>query len=422
MEDDRLYSEKGKFGLLNKDGSILLPAIFDEIIDWGDGSDVIYVREGKEFQYLNHNLDPILSSYRIIPEDQYPEEPYSIDEDQNREVLICLEPAKKVFDNQTAFVCDEWCRLDRIPRKEIRNIFANCEIVPMSKSGMNFFYSDFTYIYSARKASSTNDDPITTCVQKINALGCYDGSWRYMVKIMINHNTTIDNEDLYGAIMYYEGKYFTKRANFAIAYDDSLCENEVCVFMVYYYTEGCYPDEYLDETLTIGSLDQVKEGFLSHKNKERVLDDAYWFIEYAEERDWQETEKVLANLKSVGCNNFNVLIKNHLWINPCWIEEITPAQWAFKKLVLGWAISNGANINLINKGKTLFDNFMEDLAFAKQWRSNDTEQYHESIEHAEGFAEWLKTVGALTTGEFHSKMKEKISKLTPKQIIDYFKI
>lgn len=420
--DDGLFYEKGKVGLLNNDGSILIPAQFDEIIEWGDGCDVIYVREGKEFHYLNHKLEPILKSYKIIPEDEYPEDPYSLEEDQNREVLICLEPAMKEFDDQTAFVCNQWCRLDRIPRKEVKNIFADCEIVSMHKSGLNFFYSDFTYIYSARKAKSTNEDPITTCVQKINAMGCYDADWSYLVKIMINHNTIIDNDDLYGAIMHYEEKYNTMRANFAIAYDDTLCDNEVCVFMVYYYTEGCYPDEYLDETLSKGLLDQVKEEFLAHMNKERVLDDAYWYVGYNEGRDWKETEKVLSYLKSIGCINFNVLIKRHIWINPYWIGEITPAQWEFKKQIIKWALSNGANINLVKRGKTLYDNFMKDLASAKEWKSNDTEKDLESIKQAEVFAEWLKSNGALTTGEFRDMMQEKLRELTPKQLIDYVTI
>jgi len=420
--DEGLFYENGKVGLLNKDGSILLPAKYDEIVDWGVGCDVIYVREGKEFQYLNHDLDPILKSYKIFPEDEYPEDPYSLGEDQNREVLVCLEPARRVFDDQTAFVCDQWCRLDRIPRSEIKNIFADCEVAPMHKSGLNFFYSDFTYIYSARKATSTKEDPITTCVQKINAMDCYDADWSYLVKIMINHNTNIDNEDLYGAIKHYEEKINTMRANFAIAYDDSLCDNETCVFMVYYYTEGHDSDDFLDETLSKGTLDQVKEEFMAHNNKDRILDDAYWYVGYNEGRDWQETEKVLSYLKFIGCINFNVLIKRHIWINPYWIGEITPAQWEFKKRIIKWALSNGANINLVERGKTLYENFMDYLTAAKKWKSNNTEIDRESIKNAGNFAKWLKSNGALKTGDFRNLMKGKLRELTPKQLIDYVTI
>lgn len=419
--DDYLFYEKGKVGLLNNDGSILLPAKYDEIIDWGKGCDVIYVREGNEFHYLNHKLEEILKSYKIIQEDEYPEEPYSIGEDQNREVLICIEPAKD-FDDQTAFVCDQWCRLDRIPRSEIQNIFADCEIAPMHKYGLDFFYSDFTYIYSARKAKSTNEDPITTCVQKINAMGCYDSSWSYLVKITVNHNTRIQNDDLYGAIMHYEEKYNTMRLNFSIAYDDTLDDGEVGVFMVYYYTEGCYPDDFMDETLSKGTLSQVEEEFLVHKNKEHILSDAYLYVEYDESRDWQETEKVLAYLKSIGCNNFNAITKHHIWMNPYWIEKISPNQWIYKKHIIEWALSNGANINMIVRGKTLYDNFIKDLKSAKECSTNNTEVALESIKHAEDFAEWLKTKGALPTSVFRSKMEDHIRNMHPAQLIDYVTI
>ena len=420
--DDGLFYEKGKVGLLNNDGSILLPAKYDEIIEWGKGSDVIYVREGKEFHYLNHNLEEILKSYRIIPEDEYPEYPYSLGEDQNREVLVCLEPAKKVFDDQTAFVCDQWCRLDRIPRAEIKSIFTNCEIASMHKFGLDFFYSDFTYIYSSRKAYSTNQDPITTCVQKINTMGCYDSSWSYLLKITVNHNTRIHNDDLYGAIMHYEDKYNTMRLNLAIGYDDTLNDGEVCVFMVYYYTEGYYPDDFMDETLSKGSLRQVEDGFNAHENKDHILSDAYLFVEYDESRDWQETEKVLSYLKSIGCNNYNAISSHHIWMNPYWIGEISPAQWTFKRHIIEWAISNGANINLIKRGKTLYDNFMKDLSSAKECTTNDTEEAISSIKYAEDFAEWLKSKGALTTGEFRAMMEDKLRDMTPVQLIDYITI
>ena len=65
----------------------------------GNDSDVIYVRCGKEFHYYNHNLDEILTDVDFIEEDAEPECPYSIGEDQNRNVMLCVEDGYKNIDN-----------------------------------------------------------------------------------------------------------------------------------------------------------------------------------------------------------------------------------------------------------------------------------------------------------------------------------
>lgn len=70
-DDDYRFYKDGKIGFLDKDGNILFPPIYDEIIDWGEDCDVIYTRTGTEFHYYNHNKEEIPTSVDYITEDNY---------------------------------------------------------------------------------------------------------------------------------------------------------------------------------------------------------------------------------------------------------------------------------------------------------------------------------------------------------------
>lgn len=60
--DDLRFYANGHIGLKTEDGSVLLPAVYDEIDDWGYGCDVVYVRRGSEFHYYNHKKEEILTA------------------------------------------------------------------------------------------------------------------------------------------------------------------------------------------------------------------------------------------------------------------------------------------------------------------------------------------------------------------------
>lgn len=413
-DDDRFY-ENGKIGILHQDGSIFLPAIYDEIIDWGRDSDVVYVRSGKEYHYFNHNCEEILTDVRIIPEDAYPECPYNLGEDQNREVLVCVEPIKEREDNRSCFTYGQWCRLSRIPRKDIRAMFADCKILAVNEEIVRDFYSDFTYIYSARYMKSSS---LMGSVNRFKDLGCYDSSWSYLVKICVNHNTLIDPKDLYKAIQHFENLYSMYHMSFAIDYDDSLCDGEISMFQVHYYREGAYPNEYIEDIISNGSLNDVMAGYEGQEHKEVVWDDAFYELEYSENRSWEETERVMDYLYSVGVTNVNIIMRHHIYLNPFWIEEITPEKWEFKKNIITWAMKHGAQINIIKRGKTLAEEFESDLSDSKRYKENEPEA-QESIKNAEIFLDWLKSIGAVSASEQRMKVKSKLDGLSPKAVFKF---
>ena len=235
-EDDYRFYQDGKIGFLNKDGSIFLPAIYDEIDDWGEDCDVIYVRAGEEFHYYNREKKEILTKADFIPEDAYPLCPYSLGEDQNKEVVICVEPSVTQEGDDCCLAYSQWVKLKRIPRKDIEEIFSSATIVTMPSCALRRFYDKYTYIYSARYCKASGKHPIKDCIKTIESFDAYESSWEYLVKISVNHNTSINIHDLYYAVKYFEDlEEVCFNYNICIGYDDTLADGEVAIFQLHYF-------------------------------------------------------------------------------------------------------------------------------------------------------------------------------------------
>ncbi len=422
-DDDYRFYENGKIGLHYSDGRAFLPAEYDEIIDWGHDSDVVYVRKGKEYHYYNHNKEEILTDVQDIEEDVYPECPYNLGEDQNRNVLLCVEPIQKHERNSDCFAYGQWVRLSRIRCQDVRTIFSDCELVNIPVDAIEKFEDKYTYIYSARTSKGKGEFPVMSCIEKFKTLGCYGSSWNYLLKISVNRKTVINPHDLYNAIKFFENIEYGEciRYDIAIAYDESLEDGEVEVFQIHYYWDDMGEflyDTFRQVTLCEGTLEEIKESLntLSPQKRRRMLSEAYWFIGYSEKRNWEETEKVLDYLKSEGCNNITLLIRELLDINPYYMEEISPAEWQFKKDIVSWAISNGGQLNFIHNGMTLYEEFVANLDSAKE-RKEDNLETIASIENAEKFAKWLKSLGAINAFEQRKIIESKIDGLSPSELL-----
>ena len=424
-DDDFRFYENGLIGLKKRDGTIFLPPIYDESIDWGEDSDVVYVRRGEEFHYYNHQHEEILTVVEDIPEDRYPLCPYNLGEDQNREVLLCVEPIEKKEGATDCYAYNQWVRLARIPCSKVKEIFSNCKLVDMSSDAIVHFEDKDTYIYSARVCTSSDALPITACIKKFQSLGCYESSWEYLLKVSINRKTNINPHDLYNVIKHFEDIGGSSGYNISIDYDDSLKINEVKVFQIHYFWDDMGEflyDTFKQNILPDGSVEEIIE-ILDEQSpikRRKLIKEAYWWIGYSEARSWEETEKVLEYLKSQGANDYTTIILRNLAINPYYMDEVTPEVWNFKIKIITWALGNGGQLNMIHKGKTLYDDFIEDLEYAKETK-NEVPEFYESISNAEKFAEWIKNKGAITAEEQRKKIEVRLKGLSPKEVLEMVK-
>lgn len=418
-EDDYRFFDNGCVGLKNKNGDVLLSAIFDQIIDWGSDCDVIYTRKDKDFCYYNHNLEKILYDIENIPEDAYPVCPYNLGEDQNRNVLLCVEPIEEKKGGRDCYAYNQWVRLSRIPRSAIRSLLQGCAIADVSPDSINFFEDSDTYIYSARVCTSSGEMPLSACVEKLKSLDCYDSSWHYLLKISINKKTKINPFDFYNLIKHFENLDECLSVEFAIDNDETLEDGEVRIFQVHYFWDdmGAFLDDcFLQQILPNGSIADIKKILDSKTAQERrkLIVDAYWWIRMSDERDWAETKKVLEFLKKEGAENFEDLISRHLCVNPYYIDETTHREWEFKENVIKWAINNGAQINKIRRGETLIETFVKNLEQAKRMIDKDDK----SIREADAFVEWCKSIGAITAAEQRTKVENKLGGVSPVEVLD----
>ena len=418
-EDDYRFYKNGKIGLRKSDGSVFLPAEYDEIIDWGSDADVVYVRIGKEFHYYNHNREEILAERENIPEDAYPNCPYSLAEDQDRHVLICAEPIAEKETGRDCFVFGQWCRLSRIPQSQVRDIFADCDIVPVSQSILNRFYGKDTYMYSARECKA---ETLRECIRKLESLECYDSSWSYMIKVTTNSNTLIDSYDLYEAITYFEDLEDCEDFSIAIGRDDELEDGVVHFFQIHFFSDdmGAFLyDSFKQSVLLDGSVEEVKHHVEVMDDAERTmqLSEAFGWIEYSEKRTWKSTEEVLNYLLSVGAKNLSMLLVRQLDIFSFQLTDISPANWMFKRQMIQWAINNGAQLNAVHHGETVLDRLLDVWNECMQ-SGNMKDEKLVSIKQLEVFINWLKTKGAMRAIEQRKNILSKLKGLNPCQVIE----
>ena len=420
-DDEHVFYENGHVGLRDAFGNEIFPAIYDEIIDWtASGCDVVYVRKGNEFHYYNHAKEEILTDVESIDEDRYPLAPYSFGEDQNRNVLLCVEPAGKVDSKDCCFAFSQWARLSRIRRSEVRDFFASCSIVPMDDVALRDFYAPTTYIYSARLAKASGVSRIPKCLEVMGTLGTYDTSWAYLLKISFNPKDTLDVSELYSAITHFEDLDDCIDYHIAVDIDNTLPIGEITIFQIHYFRDDgpeFLSDIVKQEILPKGSLEAVRNAVEHYENRQFLLDRAYRWIEYDEHREWQETEQVLDWLYSQGARDIHDLIERATFVNPFYIEKISPSEWRHRKRVIRWSMRHGGHLNRIKEGETPFDRFARRIQDAKKHDKED--QHSHVIEPAQDFLSFLREQGACTAEEERKKMSTAVEKMSMMQIIEY---
>ena len=420
-DDDLRFYQDGKIGLRHSDGSILLPPIYDKIIDWGTDCDVIYTRVGKEFHYYNHAKEEILTKVDNIPEDAYPTCPYNLGEDQKRHVLLCVEPAPAQKGEDCCYAYGQWVRLSRIPSKDIAQIFASCSIVPMPATAIRDFYSDDTYIYSARYCKANGATPIADCLETLKSFDIYDTSWRYLVKVAINHNTLLDPHDLYTLVKHFEDIEHDDCIDYhiCIGYDTTLADGEVSIFQVHYFSDdgGAFLYNTLYQSiLPHGTLEEVIDGINHSSTREDDIRTAYYWMTYSESRPWSETRKILDWLYAQGAADTKYIVARNASFNHCWIEEISDKEWTYRSRMLTWAVSHGANINLIQNGRTIADNLLYDIEIAREIDREQENEHH--IKKAEHLHQHIVLLGGKTTAEQRAFIVGRISGLSPAALFD----
>lgn len=247
-EDNRFYKD-GKIGLKYPDGKLRFPAIFDCVKEW-KGYDVVYVRRGDDFHYYDSEGNEILTDYSIIENEKSKYEPFFVDEKQSTGIVINRRFVDKRINNNCVKKGKRWVELTRIPYKDVKKTFGNCELVPVPDDSFNEFESPSTYIYSCFSASSRSNNPVEDCITQLSMLGAYGATWSFITKICINPESTISMDTIKEFWLIFSKdsdscKTKEIQTNFGVedwlrigvGYDNSLAKNEIQVKQIHYYND-----------------------------------------------------------------------------------------------------------------------------------------------------------------------------------------
>ncbi len=387
---DNAFYQNGKKGIQNPDGSVLFPAIYDEIYRWSNDSDVFYTRIGNKVHYYNSNHEEILTTYRKFDGVDDELTPYYVHEAQSRKTLVTMQITDDLSDPQSCVCFGQKVRLDRILKSEVADIIKNhCEVWDKGASCVDDFNSVFTYIYSAYYAQSKSATPIEDCLKQFEKMRCYRTSWDFLVKIWTNRNTKIANTDLSKLVWLFqdlEHSVFgiTDPMSFVtIGYDDSLADGEVKMFQVNYFADHC-PDSKLDKIFDdamSGSIDNyeakmqlLEETLGKDKVKNDWTDEEYqsyydeYFGNFSISGDYRnfdlkrngELLDFLIDKEDYGIAATIFRICQRLYVDVCigcMFDSIDETERAYKKIK--WALGHGSSLKPVVKAHSSLDFIQE---------------------------------------------------------------
>ena len=383
---DSTFYQNGKKGFQNPDGSVLFPAIYDEIYRWSNDSDVFYTRIGNEVHYYNSNHEEILTTYRKFDGVDDELTPYYIHEAQSRKTLVTMQITNDLNDSQSCVCFGQKVRLDRILKSEVADIIKNhCEVWDKGASCVDDFNSVFTYIYSAYYAQSKSATPIEDCLKQFEKMRCYRTSWSFMVKIWTNRNTKIANAELSKLVWHFQDLEhsvygITNPMSFVtIGYDDSLVDGEVKMFQVNYFADHC-PDSKLDKIFNdamSGSIDNYKTKMQLLEEtleKERIenewTDEIYqelyneYFGHFSISGNYQyfdlkrngELLDFLVDKEGYGVTTTAFRICQRLCVDVrvgCMLDSVEQTERAYKKIK--WALDHHSSLKPVVKKQSCLD-------------------------------------------------------------------
>lgn len=371
-----IFTKDGKLGL--DDGRIRIPAEFDEVFSWGKNSDVYYLRKGTKGRYINHLGEDILTEFRHF--DGIEEsEPYYIYEKQNSPVVIVMELAGDRRDSQTCYAAGEWVRLDRCRKEDVRQILSHeDDIVRIGDDMIHNFYSPFTYIYSAYKASSRSNTPISDCLGQFRRMKCFESSWFYYFVVEVGAGTDLPSIDFDEMGVFLGGvRKDTQTRNYTagVRIDDSLAAGEVRLFCLLSFTDRwpikaefafwnaidtfdveVVQNAYAGLHKAIDELEVVEgsdDGLLKSEMRREIKN---WPGIPVSVPDGMPGEKIVSFcefLKSKGSSTKSVVynVCDHLAFN----QDLTDSQIEGIMTLVDWAVKDGADANFIRNGETGLD-------------------------------------------------------------------
>ena len=360
--------QNGKYGVLRKDKSVILPCSFDEVQRW-EHCDVIETRTGTRYQYFDMNAKPILTKHRNgLVDDMF--SPYSIDEQQNDIALMIMEFVDNCYDEQCCVCYGHSTRLDRILRQDVEGMMrSHCEYQRFPADAFHRFNGWDTYIYRAYIAHGKSDNPMGDCIRQLHEMRCYSSSWFYLDKVLTNENTHLTEQEL--ELLQYAANDCGESQQTTIGYgiDNTLADGEAKILHIEYYADHWPSDEEYTEEPPLGCLINC------------IKPDRY---------DWEKTKSILEAHQDLSTFGLISEIVDSLWL----ASDENEMHYYYN--AIAWGLKHGWNPNEPTLGRTAIECIDEDI------RSFEKEG-NEMIDILNKIKELLQQYGGVTLAEHRSK-------------------
>lgn len=368
------YNKKSHFIFKNgkmgwwKDGSIVIPPIYDNVENWG--MNIFETVRMDNVKYFTKDGKEVLTERREVCEDF--ERPFWLRSDVG-EVLCVLEcPPLPSLANGNKWHLEDGTHvgLDRFNRKDLIKELINSEDdLPLTLHDLRDLINEFSYEFSAYRFTVKGAKPIEELIKLFKKFAVDDNTWYYIVRL-----TTAPFEPISASQLQVFNNFIDNLEHrplgrsFAIGTDTELQPGEVSALIITHYNECCFPPDIQHDWIEVcnrGTLEEVKmkdKELVEYTNdnvypefRKDFLEDSYASIfsnvRYNSERDWKITKEIL-DYVSQKTIYYEEIIKR---VYKSFKSLTTDSEKEFYLKYIEWLLSKGVNVNPIKGGKTLLD-------------------------------------------------------------------
>ncbi len=227
------FQENGLLGMKTPEGEVILPAEYDQIYQYNK-SDIFYVEKDGASHYINSKKEHILLKFGSI----FKEKPFWHRWRENDNYVITKQIVAESYGSDTAKVNGDWVHFNIMQKSDVRRIFGDCEVIPITKDIFDLIESHFLDECYGGWAFSKGKNALAECCGQIKELV---NSCNPLTKVWISNNSIFTLDDLKICFSRYNDEdwfYYSSCldsfVNIGVGYDNSLKPDEVRMLQIDY--------------------------------------------------------------------------------------------------------------------------------------------------------------------------------------------
>lgn len=263
--DNNFFEIDNKIGW-KRNGEILFPPEYDDISYW-DFLKLYRACKDYRVKYFTEEGQEVLTFRRQVEGDC--EEPFSLRTD-DKDVLTIIEcpPLKDLpSSNVLKFKDNHKIGIDRFDSSEIiRELINPDDELPLTRKKLEGLTNEFSYEFSAYRFTVEGEDSIEKLLELFKAFNVNDNSWFYVIRL-----TTPEGESIPGSELLKLSDFLDNNRNItlgraiAIGHDNSLEKGETSALIITHYNEACFPPKEKFDWLDVCRKGEIEDVKIAYR-------------------------------------------------------------------------------------------------------------------------------------------------------------